>query len=415
MRLGRLVPLAGNALLVTASLVASLAAGEVALRILHPSARQPFLVGQFLESERGKFCAYDPQLGWMGKPGIDAPFHYLDCQHRVRQNRHGFRGAEYGFERSDEPRIVVLGDSFVWGFGVEDDQIFTSVLERESDPPIEVVNLGVSGYGTDQELLLWRSLGRRFRPDGVLLVVCPYTDLWENLSPVAYGYPKPIFHFTKHGHRIGNYPVPESQPGAWQPGRTGSEAAAAELAQRPLLARLATHSALVSSAIVALARFEGPRRLLERRRIIPARDHAISWEPLAHLEPPPAEAAARWDTLFRLIDLLQQDVQASGAALEILIVPSVIQVYPDLWEKFVRENPQPEGARWNRDAPNQRIAAYAREKGIPVIDPLPTLREAARTDLFLYYGWNSHWTAAGHRLVAGELLRDMALRHGGPR
>jgi len=411
----RPIPRAINALLLAISLVASLAAGEIALRILQPSVRQPFLVRQSLESERGKFCVYDPQLGWIGKPGVDTSFHYVDCQHQVRQNRYGFRGTEYGFDRTGSKRLVVLGDSFVWGFGVENDQIFTSILERESEPPVEVVNLGVSGYGNDQELLLWRSLGQRFRPDVVLLVLCPYTDLRENTSSVVYGYPKPIFQFSKDGYRIGNYPVPQSQPGAWQPGRTRSSAAARELEQTPVLARLAAHSALVSSAIVALARLEGPRRLLEQRRILPARDHATAWEPLVHLDPPSPEAAAHWDTLFHLVDLIQQEVRASGAALEVMIVPSVIQVYPDLWERFVRENPHPEGARWNPDAPNQRIAAYCRKRGIPVVDPLPALRSAARTNLFLYFGWNGHWTATGHRLVAEELLRDMALRRDGAR
>ena len=372
--------------------------------MLHPTARQPFLLGQFLESERGKFCAYDPQLGWIGKPHAEATFQYLDCEHHVRQNRYGFRGSEHALERGTRPRLAVLGDSFVWGFGVEDDEIFTSVLERRSDPPLEVVNLGVSGYGTDQQLLLWRSLGRRFRPDVVLLVLCPYTDLAENLLPSVYGHPKPVFRFTKDGPRIANQPVPE-RPDAWQAGRMASDAAVAELAERPALARLATRSALLSSALAALARLEEPRRMLERRRILPVRDHALSWQTLAHVEPPTPQSAAAWSTLLRLVDLLHDDVVASGARLEILVVPSVIQVYPELWEQFVRSTPPPAGgARWSRDAPSERIAAHGRAKGIPVIDPLETLRAAGRTNLFLYFPWNSHWTRDGHRLVAEELL-----------
>jgi hypothetical protein len=298
----------------------------------------------------------------------------------------------------------VLGDSFVWGFGVEDEEIFTSVLERRSDPPLEVVNLGVSGYGTDQQLLLWRALGARFRPDVVLLVLCPYTDLAENLLASAYGHPKPVFHFSEDGHRVGNQPVPE-RPDAWQGGRIASDAAAAELAQRPLLARLATQSALLSSAIVALARLETPRRMLGGRRILPVRDHALSWQSLAHVDPPTPQSAAVWRTLLRLVDLLHDDVAASGARLEILVVPSVIQVYPELWEQFVRSVPPPAGARWSRDAPNERIAAHGRVRGIPVIDPLEALRAAGRTNPFLYFPWNSHWTRDGHRLVAEELLR----------
>ena len=150
--------------------------------------------------------------------------------------------------------------------------------------------------------------------------------------------------------------------------------------------------------------------MLERRRILPVRDHALSWQSLAHLDPPSAQSAAAWSTLFRLVDLLHEDVVASGARLEILIVPSVIQVYPELWERFVRTNPPPAGAQWSRDAPNQRIAEHLRAKGVVVVDPLETLRAAAQTNLFLYFPWNSHWTPAGHRLVAEDLLRDMAIR-----
>jgi len=69
--------------------------------------------------------------------------------------------------------LVVLGDSFAWGFGVEDEQMFTRIVERESDPPVELVNLGVSGYGTDQQYLLWLELGQRFQPDRVLILVTP--------------------------------------------------------------------------------------------------------------------------------------------------------------------------------------------------------------------------------------------------
>lgn len=391
-------------MLLAASLVAGFGVSELALRIVRPNAQQPFLVRQSMESERGKFCVYDPELGWAGKPNADAAFQFVDCEHHVRQNKFGFRGTEYDFARTETPRMVVLGDSFVWGFGVENDQIFTNLVERQSDPALEVVNLGVSGYGTDQELLLWRSLGRRFAPDKVLLVLCPYTDLSENVAAIKYGYPKPVFHFEPDGHRIENQPVPESHPDAWESGLSHSGPAAAELAQRPVLARLATHSALISSAILALARFDGPRRVLEAKRILPVRDHSLSWGVLAHGDPPSAQAAAAWRTLFRLIDLLHEDVVASGATLEVLIVPSVIQVYPDLWQRFVRSTPPPARSRWNRDAPNERIAAYCRKKGIPVIDPLPALRAAAETDLFLYFPWNSHWTPAAHRLVATEIL-----------
>ena len=61
--------------------------------------------------------------------------------------------------------IVVLGDSLVWGFGVEEHELFTHVLEEKLRPGARVINLGVSGYSTDQELLLYRDRGRKYDPD----------------------------------------------------------------------------------------------------------------------------------------------------------------------------------------------------------------------------------------------------------
>jgi hypothetical protein len=402
--LRRTYPLLSRILLLMGSLAASLVAGEAALRICLPSVRQPFLVRESIESERGKFCMYDPLLGWTGKPYADDYFSYIDCRHHVRQNKYGFRGTEYGYARTATDRIVVLGDSFVWGFGVGDAEIFTSVMERESHPPVEMVNLGVSGYGTDQEYLLWRSLGARFRPDEVILTIEPYTDIWENVSDVAYGYPKPIFDFTEQGgYQVFNQPVPLSGAAAWRTGSTRVDTAVSEMRERHILA---AHSTLVSAAITALARQDGLRRWMESRHILPVRDHQLSWLPLIHMDPPVVDTPLCWEHLFRLIGLIHADVLKNGARFRILIVPSVIQVYPDLW--FTRMNQLPPGESWDRDAPNRRIMKYCRENGIPVTDPLPALRAAARTDLFLYFPWNSHWTAASHRLVARQLLRDIA-------
>ena len=207
-----------SVLLLTGSLALSLSAGEALLRICRPSVRQPFIVGEYMESERGKFCMYDPARGWTGKPGADADFSYVDCRHHVRHNAYGFRGTEHGFARTSKKRIGVLGDSIVWGFGANEEDIFTSIVERESEPPVEVVNLGVSGYGTDQEYLLWRSVGARFRPDEVILAITFDNDFWNNIVGSSYHYPKPVFRFGKRGeYRILNQPVPLSPPDKWNP------------------------------------------------------------------------------------------------------------------------------------------------------------------------------------------------------
>jgi hypothetical protein len=48
--------------------------------------------------------------------------------------------------------------------------MFTRVVEKENPTPLEVVNMGVSGYGTDQEFLLWRQKAHVWKPDTVWLM-----------------------------------------------------------------------------------------------------------------------------------------------------------------------------------------------------------------------------------------------------
>ena len=68
---------------------------------------------------------------------------------------------------------MVIGDSFAFGWGVSDSQTYSARLEAAL-PALEVINLGVGGYGTDQMLLMLREEGLRYAPDLVIAgVVAP--------------------------------------------------------------------------------------------------------------------------------------------------------------------------------------------------------------------------------------------------
>ena len=55
-----------------------------------------------------------------------------------------------------------------------------SLLQSQMDRPVEVINAGVSGFGTDQELLWLREEGVKYAPDLVLLAVYPHNDFMNN-------------------------------------------------------------------------------------------------------------------------------------------------------------------------------------------------------------------------------------------
>src|SRR5258705_3086210 len=154
------------------NLTLALAGTAVALGVLEIAVR-------VLGIERASYHAiggctiYDPELGWRLAPSRETVFKVAHFTVRVSHNADGLRDRPYPRER--EPgrrRVLVLGDSFVWCWGVEQERCFTERLEAALGDT-DVINAGVPGYSTAQELLFYEREGRRYRPDLVLLVFVP--------------------------------------------------------------------------------------------------------------------------------------------------------------------------------------------------------------------------------------------------
>ena len=93
-----------------------------------------------------------------------------------RVNRHGFRDGEYSLAKSKEiKQIVFLGDSIVFGLGLENNETLPNQLEqifKEKGEEVEVLNFGVTGYETEQEVELFKETGLNFKPDAVIVGYC---------------------------------------------------------------------------------------------------------------------------------------------------------------------------------------------------------------------------------------------------
>src|SRR3989344_96578 len=93
----------------------------------------------------------------------------------VKINSKGFRDREYHEEKSENTlRIAGLGDSFTFGGGVKTEDTYLKQLEKmlnskSSSKPVEVLNMGVPGYNTYQELILLKEVGLNYKPDLVIV------------------------------------------------------------------------------------------------------------------------------------------------------------------------------------------------------------------------------------------------------
>ena len=136
---------------------------------------------------------YDPELGWDTETTGDR-----------------IRGSKLISKVPDKSilRILTVGDSFTFGTDVDEHENFPYLLGKQI-PRVEVLNMGVPGYGIDQAYLKYRSYGQSYRPDVIIFGV--YVSDYERSSVTFTFYAKPKFTVTDGQLMLTNQPVPTIQ------------------------------------------------------------------------------------------------------------------------------------------------------------------------------------------------------------
>jgi hypothetical protein len=99
-------------------------------------------------------------------------FHQLPLNLEPTVNAKGYRDAEHAMlNPTASVRIVILGDSFTFGDGVADDEIYPRLLQRKAGPNVEIISLAKDGWGTADQLAALRREGLAYHPHIVVLGV----------------------------------------------------------------------------------------------------------------------------------------------------------------------------------------------------------------------------------------------------
>ena len=161
---------------------ATLLLGEGGLRIFfeHELGRPPVNAEKSAEH---KFWRRDASLGWSNIPGATGRFSNGAFVGRVHFDSFGNRlNSEQGTLVPGYENVFFLGDSTTASLEVDDDETVPALLEqalRGRGRRVNVMNLGVRGYGTDQSVRKALELSRTLPPSEIIYMYVE-NDVWDN-------------------------------------------------------------------------------------------------------------------------------------------------------------------------------------------------------------------------------------------
>jgi lysophospholipase L1-like esterase len=208
----------------SASFLLSIGAVELVIRAVDPLGISYYeQAGDYMRDKLP-----DDQLIFRHKPSWET--RYGDV--RVTYNERGLRDRPILPKGNDEYRILALGDSVTFGTGVDQDKTFAArlepLLQGRLHRPVRVINSGVGGYNTVQEVTYFKRDGLPLQPDLVLLTYVqndievnrgPF-DPWAQSSPWGKSFPDMVvtlvgkLWFYRLIHHTYTYALPKPQWGA---------------------------------------------------------------------------------------------------------------------------------------------------------------------------------------------------------
>jgi lysophospholipase L1-like esterase len=303
----------------------------------------------------------------------------------ITTNAHGWRDKERSEKRIPGlTRIAVLGDSFMAGTQVNDDQVFARQLETIlGSGKVEVLNFGISSTGTEQQDILYEKVVSAFKPDIVLLAF--YSNDPMNSDPQLEGGPERKTRLTYRGEDGELVSFRQSTPldgtRHW----------------------LRSHSALYRMAVLTYR--------MARQAASPAGEVA-GYPPYPkefHVFDAPANAD--WERGWSRVDRAVASLKSQIAPKHLIAfsAPEMLQTAPDPKALLQKQYGVDPPADFRPTYPSERFAKIAKKHGVPFIDLIPVfVDEQQKRTLeypYLYFTCDGHWNALGHRIAAETVAK----------
>ena len=347
----------------------------------------------------------DDDRGYARRPGIE--WHQREeGEAQIRINSAGFRDREWQIEKpANTVRIAMLGDSYTEALQVARKDRVTEVLESilKQSPEfagknVEVLNFGVSGYGTAQEFLTLKHRVFQYSPDIVVVGFLTGNDIRNNSRVLESDSGRP--YFVLRNGKLTLDPsfldAPEHIQTWWK--KLG-------------------YFAIDYSRLLQLA-YRARRKLVKRRLVTERTQQATNKSKLdlnelgldvaIYSEPDNDDWKDAWQVTEGILQLMQEEVRAHDAELLVVTLSSAAQVHPSsstrkaFCEKLGVDSPF---------YPDNRVKQFGIAHGIHVLNLAQPLQEYAEQNQVFLHGFanttlgKGHWNEEGHKLAADLIAK----------
>ena len=341
------------------------------------------------------FTQSDETLGWVNKPGVNVTIVAQEFQIPVKINSKGLRDREYDYKKPEGiKRIVVLGDSHTWGCGVEDEERFTEVLEDNLLKYFQVINMGVIGYGNDQELLTLKNEGVKYNPDIVIVAFSIQNDIRNNMKSIG----KPMFILNNDNELIlTNVPVSRKSDDADT--QNNLFVSFEKFLRKHSHAYNFLYGRLLSSPF-------GKNLMVNLLTKLGLAEEYGQYSCIFSNTYTP-EVQYGWNLTKAILKEIDTVAKENNAKTLIVLIPMQIHVNAELWEKSVRQFGL-KTSDYNLSKPNGILVEFSKENNIPVLDLFPEFRKHTESGEYLYFYNDGHLNSNGHKLAA-ELIYEKVI------
>ena len=332
----------------------------------------------------------DPYLHHALVPNSHAELRQPDFSYIQRVNNLGLRGRDTTVEKpAGTRRILMLGDSFTMGKGVEDNQTFAVLVEEKvraalkacGGGSVEVLNAGVDSYAPILSRLQFERNLARLSPD-LVIENLDHSDLVQEAA------------YRKQSVRDAR----------------GEIVAVPQIAHDSLYERFLSWTSrrlfLTRALLVYANRAMGHRELTVRHVVNEAgREH------FAHTLEGDIDRTTQWRDVFESIGRIKQGADAIHADFLLSTYPWGHQLENVGWASG-RKAFMKDGER-TTDVTQRTIREHSAAMGISLFEALPVFQKYKGSEP-LYFDHDPHWTPAGTRIMA-EGLSGYIIEHELPR